>query len=321
MKRTNPAPTPTTIDPQETQPQAPQEAPTDSNVWTPQRIKDHFASLGYDTFAGTPDAQIQTWIDHGLWDANRMVFLPERSRAGGGSLTIDYGRQPDFKPQDCPDGMVPVGADSSGRTSPCAPMTDFDPTTGSYMPGSGSGSSGGAAAAPVNVREGKSGELSLTGDPLTDMLITSFNTQRNALTGNENMFGWEGGRGPDDPSKAADVSGRVLQGGALWWAPTSQFGSVVGSTHAGDKSTLPSATATPSPTPSASAPPTASQPAASSPQSASSTPSPSANGPIATPDAPVPLMPFAGGSPMQDMLANNRRRGAFAQNQYPDLFT
>ncbi len=93
-----------------------------------------------------------------------------------------------------------------------------------------------AATTPTTpVTEGTAGQLTYTGNPLTDMLLQQFNTQAGLANSDQsNLFGWMAGRSPQDPTVAStsktapyqDVTGRLLSGGGLWWSPTSLWSTV-----------------------------------------------------------------------------------------------
>ncbi len=116
-------------------------------TWTPQQIRDYYGQQGFDTFAGVDDNTINQWISQGNWDQANRRFTSERGAQG-----IDYSRQPDFKPQDCPEGMVPSGGDYS----PCVPGGGgggggYGDGGGGYMGyggGGGGGYGGGYGGAP-----------------------------------------------------------------------------------------------------------------------------------------------------------------------------
>ena len=169
-----------------------------SGGWTPQTIREYFQSKGYDTFDEVDDNTINTWINQGLWDPNRKVFKPERQGVG----EIDYSRQPDFKPQDCPEGQTPVG---SGANAKCAPNTDFNPQTGSYQPGGGTGA---AAQAP----EGE-GESTTGADWLQEYLTNLMNTRGGVFGSNQKELGTSG-----------DYVAHPLQGGGVMWSQGDQNG-------------------------------------------------------------------------------------------------
>lgn len=98
--------------------------------------------------------------------------------------------------------------------------------------GGAEGGVGQPAAPPSPVTFGKAGELTYTGDPLTDMLLYQFNTQRSLdQTYNPNLFGRTEGRVPGVPTTTPenapfqDVTGKLLSGGGLWWSgDTAAFG-------------------------------------------------------------------------------------------------
>jgi hypothetical protein len=150
--------------------------------WNPQRIREHFQSMGYDTFDQVDDNTMWTWINQGLWDPARQVFKPERQGVGD----IDYSRQPDFKPQDCPEGQTPLG---SSATAKCVPNSDFD-STGAYNP------SGAAAATATSTTPS---------DPLQQYL--------------EQLMLNRGGYLGDEKS---GYVGKALSGGGIMWSPLDQ---------------------------------------------------------------------------------------------------
>jgi hypothetical protein len=95
-----------------------------------------------DTFNEIDNNTMQTWIDKGLWDQQNKRWRPEDSRSEG---RIDYSRQTDFKPTDCPEGETHLGTGG-----PCTPNSHFDATTGAYVGpgGGGAGGRGGGGGAP-----------------------------------------------------------------------------------------------------------------------------------------------------------------------------
>lgn len=119
--------------------------------WTPDQIRNYFMSqasstsgTGFnDTFNDIDNNTMQTWIDKGLWDQQNKRWRPEDQRSEG---RIDYSRQTDYKPTDCPAGETPLGTNG-----PCTPNDQFDPTTGAFVgPGGGGGGGRGGGGAPAN---------------------------------------------------------------------------------------------------------------------------------------------------------------------------
>jgi hypothetical protein len=168
--------------------------------WTPQRIRQHFQSKGFDTFDGIDDNTLWTWINQGLWDPNRKVFKPERQSVDG--KEIDYNNQPDFKPSDCPSGYTPTG---SGPGAKCAPNTDFDPNTGAYTRGATGG-----AKAPAGAPGAAAPTSTEVEDPLQAALVAAFQDRAGMFT------------------RATPAGAELGSGGIFWTDPTAQRASTGG---------------------------------------------------------------------------------------------
>lgn len=201
--------------------------------------------------------------------------------------------------------------------------TDAGPNTPPGMTGlkdggSGGTSGGGSKASTEPTTEGTAGEISYTGNPLTDMLIAQFNSQRNlADPTKSNLFGWLAGRNPQDPTKPPtattapfqDVTGRLLSGGGLWWAPSTEWKNVTSTGESDRAPAAPPAAAPAAPTPQPTLPVT----------TGSQNPTPRQ---IPSPTLPpMPAGPYAPttSSPLQDMLTGKRKKGYFdlsSQQQY-----
>jgi hypothetical protein len=160
--------------------------------WTPARIRQHFQSQGFDTFDNIDDNTLWTWINQGLWDPAAKRFKPERQSTDG--REIDYSRQPDFKPSDCPEGYTPTG---SGSAAKCAPNTDFDPNTGAYT--RGAGGTGAAAATPAAAPASTA-----VVDPLQAALVAAFQGREGAFT------------------RSTAAGAELGDGGIFWTDPTAQ---------------------------------------------------------------------------------------------------
>jgi hypothetical protein len=142
-----------------------------------------------------PDAAVSGWIARN-WDVN------------AGSFRNNYGDLVDKPDERGPN--TPANVNGTGDM-------------GNYGAGGDGGGAQGAAAQPAKpVTNGS--QLSMTGNPLQDMLIQQFNTGQNPETLQGNMFSLGedmrvGGTGKNaDQGNAAPTRiGQSLSGGGLWW--------------------------------------------------------------------------------------------------------
>jgi len=247
---------------------------------TPQALRAKAKAEGWSEDFTRPeftDAVLQDWISK-YWDANAGKFRSARSGVSG------------FweKPTECPPGLVPGGAN---ETDACV------------QPGAGGGAGATAQSQSQTTAARQGTEIGYTGNPIVDMLIYQFNNRRSLDTQDPNIFGLTGGRQvpPSDPNgNKADVTGRLLEGGGLWWAPTQDSKDVFGSTTA----PTPLSEIKPAPTPTA----TATEP---------SIISPAAQTTFANTNAIQPTDTTL--TPIQRLLQGQRKKGNFA-TQYGDLF-
>jgi len=256
---------------------------------TPQALRAKAKAEGWSEDFARPeftDAVLQGWIDK-YWDAKAGKF---RSARGAEGLWE--------KPTECPDGQSPSGPDED---SPCKPTADLLAAQGPQ-----------ASATDADTTEGS--EISYTGNPLVDMLIWQFNTRKSMdfyKSGDPNIFGLSGGRTVPSQDGAGDVTGRLLKGGGLWWAPTKDAKDVFGS--ATQQSAQPKKTS-----------------AASAPEASVTPPQPPPPAEETQPPVPPPYEPRRGEdemsqlgysslSPLQQLLRGHRKNGSFA-TEYGNLF-
>lgn len=149
----------------------------------------------YDT--GISKQQWLAWYP--LWNSQTKKFKSVKVDENGNAF-----QQEEDKPTDCPSGLTAFGDDrclpvdhpkvlGAGQNNPAAPAKQAPSTSG----------------AP--------GDIQYTGNPMIDMLIYQFNTKRSLVTGQSNPFGLANGRTPGD--QQPDITGKLLQGGGLWWGP------------------------------------------------------------------------------------------------------
>jgi hypothetical protein len=187
-----------------------------------QLAKQQSWSEDFDRFS---NGQLQQWLNK-YWDPNQGKF---RSQHAGVTGFFE-------KPTECPNGSTPFGSKENAQ---CLPNND--PRL--YPVGNGGGDGG------VNPQQqqqntttfGQAGALGNTGNAMTDMLVNQFNTKQNSA-GGSNMFGLLGGKTAGQWKDAsgnvttpgqgtqqqADVSGKLLKGGGLWWTDTDQAKNVFG---------------------------------------------------------------------------------------------
>jgi len=247
---------------------------------TPSELIRYYGETGKsEDFKRYSAAQVADWINR-KWDV------------AGGHFTNDFG---DVVEKPTESGPLSTAAGAA--------------TGEKGIPGGVTGAGGGVSA-PVT--EGTSGQISYTGNKLTDMLLDQFNSQRNlADPTKSNMFGFLAGRNPQDPNTPStsksgafqDITGRLLGGGGLWWSPTDEWKSV---THTGVSPRVAAAT------PSAAVPATggAANPAAN-PQPAAPTTTPTATASAASMPAGPSLPSAITPSPMQEMLSGKKKKGYF----------
>ena len=83
-----------------------------------------------------------------------------------------------------------------------------------------SGQGGGQQSGPPPPPTTFGQNLTLTGDPMTDMLLQQFNTKHDFMGMNKNIFGLGEDRAVGGEGANADmqnVKGQLLEGGGLWW--------------------------------------------------------------------------------------------------------
>jgi hypothetical protein len=118
------------------------------------------------------------------------------------------------KPDDCPDGMHVVG--TPGKCVPNGPGEENLPKG----PNSGGTEGQGQADPAKPVTNGN--QLTMTGNPLQDMLIGQFNTGQDPSTYQNNIFALgndmrPGGAGANLDATKSDRQAQSLSGGGLWW--------------------------------------------------------------------------------------------------------
>jgi hypothetical protein len=151
---------------------------------------------GYNRFS---DRQLADWINKN-WDAQKGGFFTSTGQM--------VGKPPDR----AADGSWASGYEGSGAGGKGGGA------------GGGAGGAGGPAQPPKPVTFGK--QLSMTGDPMQDMLINQFNTGQNSTYGQGmNIFGLGedravGGTGANADMKQPGAQENVaqsLRGGGLWY--------------------------------------------------------------------------------------------------------
>lgn len=180
------------------------------------------------------------------WEKDRMPGCPPdfpyRGREG----------QCAEKPDDCPDGMHVVG--TPGKCVPNGPGEEGLPKG----PNDKGGKAGPPPAPPKPVTFGN--QLTMTGNPLQDMLIQQFNTGQNPQNYMSNIFALGedmrvGGSGANADAEKSDRQAQSLSGGGLWWG---QNKDVFGGFDASQKNAEGAATPSPAaPKPAAPAAPAA----------------------------------------------------------------
>jgi hypothetical protein len=278
---------------------------------TPAELRQKAKQEGWsEDFERFDDATLKRWLDN-YWDEKTGHFKSEKVDAAGNPIQGTFE-----KPDECPPGMTAFGKDQ------CRPLSEVQQIQARQA---GQAQPAAPPPPPKPVTEGKAGELTYTGNPLTDTLIEMFNTRRRISDqAAPNLFGFQGGRdpgqlattaagAPKDPLGAMpDVTGRLLQGGGLYWtgaqptapaaAPTAAPAAPAPAAPApapqpGASAPAPTQTAAPAPTPTAPAP---------TPQTARKVSQPTARQPnIFAPDQQLPMSPLAG------MLTQRKRQGAF----------
>jgi hypothetical protein len=194
---------------------------------TPAALRLHSKQQGWqEDFDRFSDGQLQQWLNK-YWDPSVGRF---KSQHTGTSGTFE-------KPTECQEGWVPFG---SKENVECLPPNDPR-----LYPGQGGNSGSGVtpvAATPQTF--GRSGDLSYTGNPMTDMLISQFNNKNQLGGTGSNIFGAVNGRTAgewSDPTgqqtgntpgvgqqKQSDVAGQMLKGGGLWWTDADKAKDVFG---------------------------------------------------------------------------------------------
>jgi len=179
---------------------------------TPDEIRAYSWDQGWgtDDYGDITNGQIQQWIDSGKWDPQ------------AGRFKNDYGDYVD-KPYD--DGPKSAGRQSLFNTGRYASPNDVR-----FGPGAGVAGGGvpGQPAAAKPTTFGAAGDLTYTGNPLTDALIYQFNNQRQLgdQSGQAlNIFGLRNERTRDQANTEGtpqDIQGQLLKGGGLWWTDKDQ---------------------------------------------------------------------------------------------------
>jgi hypothetical protein len=166
---------------------------------TPQELRQLAQSQRWsEDFQRFDDATLQSWIAD-YWDPRTNRFRSSKVDAAGNQIQGSFD-----KPDECPPGMAAFGANQ------CRPVEEVAAITARQQGGGVAGASMQPAAPPKPVTVGKPGELTYTGNPLTDALLYQFNTQRSLATGEQNFGGYQN-------TTPGDLTGRLLSGGGLIW--------------------------------------------------------------------------------------------------------
>ncbi len=164
----------------------------------------------YDT--GISDDVWLSWYPQ--WDDSKKLFKSQNVDANGKPFTGDNAYAD--KPTDCPPNTQAWG------DSQCLPTGDRR-----LLQGNPSATAAAPAAAATASTSGAPGEIAYTGNPMVDMLIYQFNNRRSLATGQQgysNLFGMDEGRNPvagtdsyGAPLGQPAITGKLLNGGGLWW--------------------------------------------------------------------------------------------------------
>jgi hypothetical protein len=179
---------------------------------TPDEIRKYSWDQGWgtDDLGMVDNATIAQWIKDGKWDAQ------------AGRFKNDYGDYVDKPTED--------GPNSAGRQALFNSGNYANPDLVPAQAGGGAGGPGGGANKPPPDPVKVGNQLSLTGNPMQDMLITQFNQgQNNTFDKGNNIFGLGedravGGTGAN-ADKQSQIQGQSLTGGGVWWGQgTDAFG-------------------------------------------------------------------------------------------------
>lgn len=161
------------------------------------------------------DATLQSWISNN-WNPATMKFKSEKKDMNGNPIPGDVE-----KPVDTPDGWTAWGQGAIRTQDAQQRMAGW----GGGAQGQGNnGGMGGQNPAqtppPAPVTNGN--QLSMTGNPLQDMLIGQFNSGMNPSTYQNNIFALgedmkPGGTGANADNQQSGRQGQSLSGGGLWW--------------------------------------------------------------------------------------------------------
>jgi hypothetical protein len=271
---------------------------------TPAELRQKAKQEGWsEDFERFDDATLTRWLNN-YWDEKTQKFKSEKVDAAGNPIQGSFE-----KPDECPPGTTAFGKDQ------CRPVGEVAQIQARQA---GQAQPAAPPPPPKPVTEGKAGELTYTGNPLTDTLIEMFNTRRRISDqAAPNLFGFQGGRDPGQLATTAagtpkdamaaipDVQGRLLQGGGLFWSESPSGKPPSASAPAAPAAPTPAA---PAPAPQGAAPPAPAPTApAPTPQAApQKIPQPTARQPnIFAPADQLQTSPLAG------MLTQRKKQGAF----------
>jgi hypothetical protein len=157
------------------------------------------------------DATLASWIGSN-WNPQTMKFTSEKKDQNGNPIPGDVE-----KPVDTPDGWTAWGQGAIRTSDAQNKMAGWG--------GGGAGNNGGMGGQappppPQPVTNGN--QLSMTGNPLQDMLIGQFNTGQNPSTYQNNIFALgedmkPGGTGANADAQQSGRQAQSLSGGGLWW--------------------------------------------------------------------------------------------------------